>query len=35
MELVTFWETTCRNRGLEVRSFTDRARALEWLASAS
>jgi hypothetical protein len=30
-ENVRFWETTCRNRGLAVRIFNDRERALEWL----
>jgi len=33
-ERVLFWETTCRNRGLEVRTFTDRGLALEWLGTA-
>jgi hypothetical protein len=28
---VAFWETTCHNRGLTVRAFTDRAEALAWL----
>ena len=31
--LVTFWETACANRGLVVRVFTDRIRALDWLRS--
>lgn len=26
-----FWETVCRNRGFEVRSFTDPDSALRWL----
>lgn len=30
-EKVRFWETTCLNRGIEVRTFTDRQRAIEWL----
>lgn len=28
---VRFWETICRNRGLEVRAFPDHASALAWL----
>lgn len=31
VEMVVFWETLCRNRGLMVRSFPDRAQALAWL----
>jgi hypothetical protein len=27
-----FWETACLNRGFEVRMFTDRADAMDWLA---
>jgi len=27
----SFWETLCRNRGFEVRSFLDRETALAWL----
>jgi len=30
-EIVQFWEMICRNRGIMVRSFADRASALEWL----
>lgn len=30
-ELAAFWETTCLNRGLNVRAFTDRASAIKWL----
>lgn len=30
-EKVKFWETTCLNRGIQVRIFTDRQSALEWL----
>ncbi len=30
-ENVIFWETTCRNRGLQVRIFEDRKSALDWL----
>lgn len=30
-ELVQFFENTMRNRGMEVRSFPDRATALQWL----
>jgi hypothetical protein len=30
-EDVRFWETACRNRGLEVRAFRQRAEALAWL----
>jgi len=30
-ETVRFWETMCFNRGIQVRIFTDRQRALEWL----
>ena len=30
-ENVRFWETTCINRGLNVRVFTDRALAIRWL----
>ncbi|MFN8603570.1 MAG: hypothetical protein U0842_24100 [Candidatus Binatia bacterium] len=33
-DLVSFWETAARNRGLEVRTFTDRAEALAWLTGA-
>lgn len=28
---VKFWETACLNRGLRVRIFVERQRALEWL----
>jgi hypothetical protein len=28
---VDFWETFCRNRGYNVRVFSDRDKALEWL----
>lgn len=31
---VAFWETSCRNRGLNVRIFTDQAAALAWLTEA-
>ena len=31
VELASFWEMICRNRGIMVRSFLDRASALEWL----
>lgn len=30
-ENVRFWETTCVNRGLNVRVFTDRVAAIRWL----
>jgi hypothetical protein len=30
--IVQFWETVCRNVGLQVRAFTDEALALAWLA---
>lgn len=30
-ENVHFWETTCFNRGMEVRVFADRQLALDWL----
>lgn len=30
-EAVRFWETTCLNRGMQVRIFPDRASALAWL----
>ena len=30
-ENVRFWETTCANRGIRVRVFTDRAEAMAWL----
>ncbi|NTU70448.1 MAG: hypothetical protein HGB10_01285 [Coriobacteriia bacterium] len=30
-EKVEFWETTCRNRGIHVRIFKERAEALAWL----
>ena len=33
-EKVRFWETTCANRGLNVRIFTDRGEALAWLHAA-
>ena len=33
-EKVRFWETTCANRGLRVRIFTDRGEALGWLRAA-
>jgi hypothetical protein len=29
---VAFWETTCLNRGVHARAFTDRDEALAWLA---
>lgn len=28
---VTFWETTCANRGLDVKVFAEREPALDWL----
>jgi len=28
---VKFWETTCYNRGIRVRIFTDRQGAIDWL----
>ncbi len=28
---VEFWETTCRNRGLQTKVFTDREEAIDWL----
>ena len=31
---VAFWETSCRNRGLNVRIFTEPAVALAWLTEA-
>lgn len=31
---VAFWETSCRNRGLNVRIFAERAAALAWLTEA-
>ena len=30
-ESAMFWETTCVNRGLQVRIFADRKSALDWL----
>ena len=30
-ENVRFWETACRNRGMNVQTFADRAGAVEWL----
>lgn len=30
---VEFWESTCQNRGLEVKVFPDRTAALVWLRS--
>jgi hypothetical protein len=33
VEMVQFYETTCLNRGLDVRVFTDRAQAIAWLLS--
>ena len=30
-ELVHFWETACKNRGLNVRIFPTRQAALDWL----
>lgn len=30
-ESVQFWQTTCTNRGLNVRAFEDRETALQWL----
>jgi hypothetical protein len=30
-ERVRFWETTCFNRGITVRIFDDRQKALDWL----
>jgi len=32
---VRFWETTARNRGLDIRIFGDRSSALAWLAEAA
>jgi len=32
-EEMTFFETVCRNRGLDVRTFADRPAALDWLNS--
>ncbi len=32
---VRFWETTARNRGLDIRIFGDRGAALAWLAEAT
>ena len=32
-EDIRFYETTCRNRGLDVRVFSSRDEALAWLAS--
>lgn len=32
---VRFWETACRNRGIEVQAFNDRASALQWLCEVS
>jgi hypothetical protein len=29
--LVKFWETTCLNRGINVRAFSNRSSAVEWL----
>jgi hypothetical protein len=29
--LVRFWETTCSNRGIRVRIFEDRQKAIDWL----
>lgn len=34
-ENVRFWETTARNRGIEVRAFTERAAAIAWLREAA
>lgn len=31
VEYVRFWEDVCRNRGMAVRVFEDRAAALAWL----
>lgn len=31
-ERVRFWETSCLNRGIRVRIFPDRSKAMEWLA---
>jgi hypothetical protein len=31
LEDVRFWETTCRNRGVQVRLFDQRPEALNWL----
>lgn len=31
IEHVRFWETTCANRGLNVRLFDNRQRAIDWL----
>ena len=33
-ELARFWETVCVNRGIDVRSFTEREAAVAWLTSA-
>lgn len=32
LQNAVFWETTCRNRGLDVRLFATRAAGLDWLA---
>ena len=32
-EVVRFWETTCFNRGIQIRLFSDREVALAWLSS--
>ncbi len=34
-EMAGFWETACTNRGIEVRLFTDRAKAMAWLVDES
>lgn len=34
-EMAGFWETACTNRGIEVRLFTDRAKAKAWLVDES
>lgn len=31
IENVRFWETACRNRGIDVRAFDDRDAALAWV----
>ncbi|MEI8290920.1 MAG: hypothetical protein WCH99_15760 [Verrucomicrobiota bacterium] len=30
-ENVRFWETACRNRGMDVQTFVDRESAVKWL----
>jgi hypothetical protein len=31
VELVRFWETTCINRGISARIFSDRQSSIDWL----